>query len=415
MFGFTLLMSILACAFASLGPVLRATRAAAIGSGKDKALGGPPSHALRFSLLAMQIALSTVLLVGAGLLTRAISHAMSLDPGFPITEIQEVSLELPRNAPADALPGIREALTTAGLPQMAFSFLRPITERQNGDWRPPSEQAPRQTRRLLLRPVSANYFEVLGIPFLTGRPFADRGDARELVVNQSAARLLWPNDDPIGKRLLSGATDKPAESHEVVGVVADVPTTTLTELEPVIYQPVGGASVVLIRDLSPAVSARIKTLVQAAVPGASAAARPLVEDVRDSMTGLIIGSRIAWVLGLLALMLAMLGAFGVFASMVEERRREIGVRMALGARDSQVVRLIVHRAARPVLAGLAAGMALSLIVTPLLRRSLYGMSPFDPIAYLQIAGILLATSLVATWIPAARATRVEPAITLRGD
>ena len=133
------------------------------------------------------------------------------------------------------------------------------------------------------------------------------------------------------------------------------------------------------------------------------------------MTGLIIGSRIAWVLGLLALMLAMLGAFGVFASMVEERRREIGVRMALGARDSQVVRLILHRAAWPVLAGLAAGMALSLIVTPLLRRSLYGMSPFDPIAYLQIAGILLATSLVATWIPAARATRVEPAITLRGD
>ena len=106
------------------------------------------------------------------------------------------------------------------------------------------------------------------------------------------------------------------------------------------------------------------------------------------MTGLIIGSRIAWVLGLLALMLAMLGAFGVFASMVEERRREIGVRMALGARDSQVVRLIVHRAARPVLGGLAAGMALSLIVTPLLRRSLYGMSPFDTIAYLQIAGIL---------------------------
>ena len=137
--------------------------------------------------------------------------------------------------------------------------------------------------------------------------------------------------------------------------------------------------------------------------------------MRDSLTGLIIGSRIAWVLGLLALMLAMLGAFGVFASMVDERRREIGVRMALGARGSQVVRLVLHRATRPVLAGLAAGMALSLIVTPLLRRALYGMSPFDPIAYLEIAGILLATSLAATWIPAARATRVEPAITLRGD
>ena len=89
--------------------------------------------------------------------------------------------------------------------------------------------------------------------------------------------------------------------------------------------------------------------------------------------------------------------------------------MALGARGSQVVRLVLQSATRPVLAGLAAGVALSLIVTPLLRRALYGMSPFDPIAYLEIAGILLVTSLAATWIPAVRATRVEPAITLRGD
>ena len=117
----------------------------------------------------------------------------------------------------------------------------------------------------------------------------------------------------------------------------------------------------------------------------------------------------------LALVLAMLGAFGVFASMVEERRREIGVRMALGAHGSQVVLLILGGATRPVLAGLIAGLALSLVVTPLLRRALYGMSPFDPIAYLEIAAILLASSLAATWIPAVRATRVEPAITLRGD
>ena len=251
-FGFTLLMSIVACAFASLGPVLRATRAAAIGSGKDRALGGPPSHGLRFSLLAMQIALSTVLLVGAGLLTRAISHAMSLDTGFPIAEIQEVSLELPRNAPTDALPRIREALTTAGLPQMAFSFLRPITSSRMEIGVRHSNGPSGRNHRLVLRPVSASYFAVLGIPVLKGRPFQDRPDAREFVISQSAARLLWPNDDAIGKRLFTGPTDTPSEPREVVGVVADVPTTTLTELEPVIYQPVGGASVVLIRDLSPA-------------------------------------------------------------------------------------------------------------------------------------------------------------------
>jgi putative ABC transport system permease protein len=414
-FVFALLMSMVACAFASLGPVLRVTRAAAIASGKDRPLGGSPSHLLRLSLLATQIALSTVLLLGAALLTRAVSHAMSLDPGFAVAEIQEIVLEVPRSASADALTRIRETLTTAGLPPTAFSFLRPITSaRMEIGVRHPNQEA-QKNRTLVLRPVSASYFGVLDIRFLAGRPFADRVSGRELVVSESAARLLWPNEDPIGKRLLTGASDKPPESHEIVGVVADVPTTTLTEVEPVIYQPVQLGSVVLVRDLSPAVSARIKDLVESAVPGASSYSRPLVDELGDSLTNLVIGSRIAWVLGGLALVLAMLGAFGVFAAMVEERRHEIGVRMALGARGSQVVQLVLGGATRPVLAGLAAGLALSLIVTPLLRRALYGMSPFDPLAYLEIAAILLASSLAATWIPAARATRVEPAITLRGE
>ena len=414
-FLFTLLMSMLGCAFSSLGPVLQTMRAAALGGGKDRVLASPSSRTLRVSLLATQIALSTVLLVGAGLLTRAISHAMSLDLGFAVRDIREMSIELPRGAHADALPGIRETLWTAGLPAMAFSALPPITEsRMEIAIRLPNEGA-EKNRRLTLRPVSANYFTVLGIPFLTGRPFDERGHGRELVVSQSAARLLWPTENPIGKRLLTGARDASPESHDIVGLVADVPTTTLNELEPVIYQPVRAGRVVLVRDLSPAVPARVNELVQSAVPGASSYSRPLVDAMRDSLSFVIIGSRIAWGLGLLALLMAMLGAFGVFASMVEERRREIGVRMALGARGSQVVQLVLRSATAPVLAGLAAGLALSLVVTPLLRSGLYGMSPFDPIAYLGIAAILLASSLTATWVPAARATRVEPAITLRGD
>jgi len=414
-FAFALLMSMIACAFASVGPVLRATRATAIGKGKDKAMGGPPRHGLRFALLATQIALSTVLLLGAGLLTRAISHAMSLDPGFAIGESQEVSIDLPRQAAPDALLRIREALTTAGVQPMAFSTLRPITTARMEVGVRHTNQESERSRRLVLRPVSASYFAVLGIPVLEGRPFAERIGPRELVVSQSAARLLWPNENPIGKRLFSGSADAAPQHDEIVGVVADVATTGLGELEPVIYKPVRAPAVVLIRDLSPAVSAQVAAIVQSTVPGAKAAARPLVDEMRDSLDGLAIGSGIAWVLGLLALGLAMLGAFGVFASMVEERRAEIGVRMALGASRSRVVGLVLHRATRPVLAGLAAGVVLSLGVTPVLRRALYGMSPFDPIAYLEIAGLLLVTSLAASWIPAARATRVEPAVALRGE
>jgi ABC-type antimicrobial peptide transport system permease subunit len=159
----------------------------------------------------------------------------------------------------------------------------------------------------------------------------------------------------------------------------------------------------------------VKELVELTVPGALTLSRPLVDATHASLSSAIVGSRIAWGLGLIALLLAMLGAFGVFASMVDERRREIGVRMALGAGRSQVAQLVLRSATGPVLAGLSAGLVLSLIITPVLRRALYGMSPFDPIAYLGIAGILLASAVAATLIPAVRAARVEPAITLRGD
>ncbi len=249
----------------------------------------------------------------------------------------------------------------------------------------------------------------------TGRPFDDRVSGRELVVSESAARLLWPNEDPIGKQLLTGASDKPAESREIVGVVADVATTTLTEVEPVIYQPMHLGNVVLVRDLSPAVSARIRDLVESAVPGASSYSRPLVDELRDSLTDLVMGSRIAWAIGGLALVLAMLGAFGVFASMVEERRREIGVHMALGARRSQVVQLVLAwrdpagagRSWRGP--GAVAHRHATAATVALWHESVRpNRVPRD---CRHPAG----SSLAATWIPAARATRVEPAITLRGD
>ena len=141
----------------------------------------------------------------------------------------------------------------------------------------------------------------------------------------------------------------------------------------------------------------------------------MAEDIRESLMSLIFGSWVAWGLGLLALLLATIGAFGVFASMVEERRQEIGTRMALGAARWQVIRLVLSGAMWPVAGGLAAGLVLALIATPVLRHALYGMSPFDPIAYFEVAAILVVAAFVATWIPAARAAAVEPAITLRGD
>lgn len=168
-----------------------------------------------------------VLLVGAGLLTRAITHAMSLDPGFTVNKTQLLSIHSDANAVPVTPRGLHDALKAAGPTRVAASTFPPITtSRADVAVRRP-EQGREMNRLILLRPVSANYFELLGIPTIVGRTFAEEARRREIVLSESAARRFWPNENPIGKLLVRGAAEK-EESHEVVGVVADIATTTLT-------------------------------------------------------------------------------------------------------------------------------------------------------------------------------------------
>jgi ABC-type antimicrobial peptide transport system permease subunit len=171
----------------------------------------------------------------------------------------------------------------------------------------------------------------------------------------------------------------------------------------------------LVRDLSPAIVDRIASSARSIEPEAVLTGRPLSDDIAIATQGTAIASRVAWAIGLLALILATVGAFGVFAYTVEERRREIGVRMALGAGAPQVVATVIAGARTPILLGLGAGLLLAAATAPILGRFLYGLSPFDPIAYAAISAILVVSALVATWIPARRAAQIDPAITLRGD
>jgi ABC-type antimicrobial peptide transport system permease subunit len=170
----------------------------------------------------------------------------------------------------------------------------------------------------------------------------------------------------------------------------------------------------LVRDLSPAVVDRIASSARSIERGAVLTARSLADDIAVATQGTLVASRIAWAIGLLALILATVGAFGVFAYTVEERRREIGVRMALGAETQHVVWSVISGARGALAFGLGGGILLAAAAAPLLGRFLYGLSPFDPIAYAGVSAILVAAALVATWIPARRAARIDPAITLRG-
>jgi hypothetical protein len=243
------------------------------------------------------------------------------------------------------------------------------------------------------------------------------------VLNESAARLLWPGERAVGQQLIApvvvGRTvDRNAIAvYDIVGLVRDVPVETLTASSPVVYMRTQAAlPTLVVRSRSPVeTERRIAGVIETILPGAQVTSRSLREVMRSTMGNAVMGGRVAWALGLLAIVLATAGVAGVFAFIVEERRRDIGIRMALGARASQVVRLVLAGASRPLLAGLLAGLLLSLGAATLLRGYLYGMSPLDPLAYFQVTAILALAALVASWFPARRATRIDPAITLKAE
>jgi hypothetical protein len=230
-----------------------------------------------------------------------------------------------------------------------------------------------------------------------------------------AARRIWGDDDPIGRVVIAGfgATMAP---HTIVGVAADVPVRSPNDIEPVVYQRTHDfAPIVLARTSAPAAISAVRAAAMAIDPGVTLDARPLADNVRDALGASIAAGWIAWAIGGLGLVLAAVGACGAFAFAVEERRTEIGIRLALGARAAHVLGLVLTSARTAVVGGLAVGGGLAAAVAVAMQRFLYGLSPFDPMAYVLVAGVLSVAAGLATWVPARRALRVDPAVTLRGD
>lgn len=416
-FGFVFGMALLTAFACSLTPALRATRVSVSSLAGDRHGQTVASARLRRSLLAFQIALAMLLLTGAGLLTRAIRHASGANPGFAIGDFQEVTVQFAPGIQAPRRKALYERLFDAtrgpDWPPLALSQQPPIVDDRHSIFLRVGPTDP--IRVLADRGVTPNYFDVLGIRLLSGRTFDPRDD-RELVLSREAAEKFWPGENPIGKSLISGLRSDEFRSHVVVGIAPDLPIRSLAKTDPVAYSPSQYfVDRVVLRSLDPAVVERLRDTVHRIDPDVAISARPLREILEDALLFARIGSRVAWAIGGVGLFLATLGAFSLFTQAVEERRREIGIRMALGAQESQVVALVLRTTRRSVAAGLIAGVGLAAAGAQLLRSYLYGLSPFDPSAYLQVAGILLLAAMVATWIPARRATRVNPVETLRAD
>ena len=422
--------ALLACGTTVLGvlaPALRIKDAGAVGllslagapCGRRVSRGG-----VRFLLLSAQIAVTMVLLVGAAALTRGMTQATSINRGFAPDGIQVVSVQLDpalkREPKRDSafLLGLTDALGATDLGPVVVSDFAPFEDANLMMMVRRPDQSPGESQLILRRPVSKNYFALLKIPMVRGRAPASDTDSRELVVSEAAARALWPSAEPIGQTLISAVTQTEFQTYEVVGVAKDVPVRSMSDIEPVIYHApswIWSPTHLLVRSSSPAVAERVRAVAAGLEPRVTISVRPFSDYVGGSMATAALASRTAWAIGALGLVLAIAGAFGVFAHEVAERRYEIGIRMAVGASGREIARLMMRRASQALLWGAAGGFVMSVLAVPVLRRYLYGLSPFDPIAYVQVIGILAVATAVATWVPTRRAISVDPVRTLRGD
>ena len=420
-----------------LGPAVHAsqtTLASALGEGGRASAGGRHAGWSRSALLAGQVALSLMLLLGSGLLARSLVALGSVDPGFQArgTAIFTVSLPSARYPqPEDvvlgferldallvAIPGVESVGRISGLPlgsaEDVQTFVRPD--------RPPPP--PGRTPGALVRVVDGDYFSLIGIPVIAGRPFSalDRRDSQPVViVSRRMAEEFWPGEDPIGRLLRIDSVDP--EPRTIVGVVGNVRSQVLTAAAlPEMYLPHTQADrrsvVMLLRsELPPGV-------VLAAARQALRSFDPKLPMIRPGPLQDVVDRQMArprfylLLLGLftgLALVLAAVGLYGVVAYLVAQRTHEIAIRVALGARAAEVVRLMATSGIAPALLGLALGLAGALAAGRAMTSLLFEVRPHDMPTLIVSTILLLAVVIVACVIPAARATRIPPATVLRGE
>ena len=431
---FTIVLSIATGVLFGLLPALQSTRADLTTALKD---GGPAGHAhdsrWKKALIVVQVAVSLVLLVAGGLMVRALARAQAIPLGFTPEQALEVSFDLRLQGYSAAqgrefqarllervraLPGVRHAALADMVPvDLHFGRARVYAETTAADseGRAPLSFASR---------VSPGYFQAMNTRLEEGRDFTafdDQGATRVAIVNRAFVRRLWPGQSALGQRFRLGSDDAPV--LQVVGVAQDGKYAGFNEQAlPAAYLPIrqsySGSTTVIVRT-GGSVPGTI-ALVQREVAAMDAnipigAARSLVERLA---VPLFPARLTAWMLGsfgVLALVLAAVGLYGVMSYMVASRTHEIGVRMAMGARRADVLALVLRQGIGLTIVGLALGVVGALAVTPLMRALLYGVSSRDAFTYASVLVVLGGVALIACLVPARRATLMDPVFALRGE
>ncbi|MEX2283060.1 MAG: ABC transporter permease [Gemmatimonadota bacterium] len=437
-----------ATAYQSSGRDLRAS----LVEGTRTVAGGAAQKRVRDALVVMQVALTLILLTGAGLLTRSFLTLLAVDPGYRIDRALVIDLELPypRDGATAAqqtrfrdelmnqlrrLPGVTGVGGINDFPLggtwyangQFIEMTRPDELTSWDDYRKLKPEDLKQRAALAgFRVASEDYFQVMGIPLIRGRLFqpTDGPDAPHVaVISQALAKLKWPNQDPIGRFIQFGNMDGDLRAFRIVGIVGDVREISLERApEPLFYgsarQRSGAAtsfSIVVGGTDAAAANLAAQQMVRQLDPQLPVVVRTFQEKVDRTLSGRRFSLTLIGVFGSAALILATMGLYGVISYVVAQRTREIGIRIALGASARSLVSVVVGRGATLALVGIAIGLAAALTLTRLLEGLLFGVTAADPIALASVIGLIASAVIVASYLPARRALRVAPIITLRSD
>jgi putative ABC transport system permease protein len=435
--GFALFLSIIAsCAF-GLAPALFAANAnlqASLREGGGRSGESRKSRRARNFLAAGEIALAMVLLVAAGLLLRSFSKLMSVSPGFDVQHIVKADISLPQfqystpqqwTAFSDEL--LARIQAQPGLQDSAVAVPRPIADGTINlgfdiVGNPLSSAGASRTANYVS--VSPEYFRVMEIPLLAGRFFNHHdvsSAARVSVISQTMARLYFPNQDPLGKRLVFGFPPDGGVAREIVGIVGDVRDVALgQDPGPMMYVPFAqapfwGANVVVRSSLSPSsVATAIRQEVRKMDKELPVTDVAMMRDIVEaSLSQPRFRTFLLGLFAAMALVLAATGIFGVISYSVSCRTNEIGIRMALGASSGAILWAVLRQTLILTLAGLAVGVPCALAAARLLGHMLFGVSASDPATLAAVAFALAAVATLAGYIPARRAMSVDPLVALR--
>jgi predicted permease len=435
---FTLVILLMTGIIFGLAPALQASNPnlnETLKEGGRGTSGGLRQNRIRSLLVISEVALALVLLVGAGLMIRSFARLGGVNPGFQPENLLTMRVVLPDNKYAtleqraafydqmiervESLPGVESASVISWLPLRMIGGSNSFTI----EGRP--EPEPGQGPIASFRTISPNYFRTMGIPVMDGRALSERdtaGSTNVTVINQTMARRFWPDENPIGKRIKLGGARSQAPWLEIVGIVGDVKQAGLDlDTRPEMYRTYAQPSFFAPRDLvvrttsNPlGLAGAVRSEIWAIDKDQPVSSVQTMENIlADSIARSRFNMLLLGIFAGVAMVLSAVGIYGVMSYSVAQRTHEIGIRMALGAKPSHVLKLVVRQGMTLAAIGVAGGIVAALALTRLMTSLLFGVSATDPLTFTAISLTLVLVALAASYIPARRAAKVDPCEALR--